>query len=69
MKLTALMVLTLLAMPALAQEEFRALDRNGDGVLSQREAMPDPRVGENFERLDANGDRVLSGREYRLLLL
>lgn len=69
MRLAALMVSALLALPAFAQEGFRALDRNGDGVLSQREAMPDPRVGENFERLDANGDRVLSAREYRLLLL
>ena len=69
MRTTFGIVALLLAMPALAQDDFDALDRDRDGVLSQREALPDPRISLNFEALDRNADRVLSAREYRLLLL
>jgi hypothetical protein len=69
MRTTLGVIALLLAMPALAQEDFYALDRDGDGMLSQREALADPRIGLNFDGLDRNRDRLLSAREYRLLLL
>jgi Ca2+-binding EF-hand superfamily protein len=39
---------------------FRALDRNGDGVVSPREWVGPPEV---FRKLDANGDGVISPEE------
>jgi len=69
MRTTLGVIVLLLAMPALAQEDFYALDRDRDGMLSQREALPDPRISLNFEGLDRNRDQLLSAREYRLLLL
>ncbi len=39
---------------------FRAMDRNGDGVLSPREFIGPPEV---FRELDADGDGVISPAE------
>jgi hypothetical protein len=69
MKASLALVTLLLSMPVLGQDDFNALDRDGDGMLTQREALPDPRISLNFEALDRNRDRLLSAREYRLLLL
>jgi Ca2+-binding EF-hand superfamily protein len=39
---------------------FRALDRNGDGVISPREWLGPP---EAFRKLDRDGDGVISADE------
>jgi Ca2+-binding EF-hand superfamily protein len=39
---------------------FRAMDRNGDGVVSRREFLGPPEV---FRRLDADGDGMISAAE------
>ena len=39
---------------------FRAMDRNGDGVISPREFLGPPEV---FRKLDLNGDGVISPEE------
>ena len=62
-----------------AEREFDRLDRNGDGVISEREFQRDYRDGQvgspyggrtsrreaerDFDRLDRNGDGVISERE------
>jgi Ca2+-binding EF-hand superfamily protein len=51
---------------ALAQEaDFATLDANGDGAISQDEALADPVVAENFGAADANQDGVLSEEEFQ----
>ena len=43
----------------------RALDQNGDGVISREEAAAHPRLAQSFDRLDANQDGSLSREELR----
>jgi Ca2+-binding EF-hand superfamily protein len=50
------------AAAANAPRWFKAMDRNGDGVLSPREFVGPPEV---FRRLDADGDGVITPEEAR----
>lgn len=50
--------------PVYKSPDFPALDRNGDGFLSRREAAADPEIGKRFAQFDADGDRLLSQAEH-----
>jgi len=56
------------AQPVLAKEQknqaFAALDKNGDGLLSQPEAAAEKELAKRFARFDANKDGKLSEDEY-----
>lgn len=52
---------TALAQPA---ADFEALDRNGDGYLSRREAAAAPEIAKRFAQFDVDNDRRLSLAEY-----
>jgi Ca2+-binding EF-hand superfamily protein len=43
---------------------FKALDKNGDGALTRREAGDNPYLKEKFKAADKNGDGKLSRSEY-----
>lgn len=43
---------------------FARLDRNGDGILSRREASADPEIAKRFERFDGDADKLLSTEEF-----
>ena len=44
--------------------EFYTLDRNGDGVLENKETAANPEVLNNFSRLDQNTDGTLTEAEF-----
>lgn len=43
---------------------YKALDANGDGVISPEEATANPNVAAQFDQLDANGDSQLDQGEF-----
>ncbi len=56
------------AQPAFAKDQknqaFAALDKNGDGSLSQAEAATEKELAKRFAKFDANKDGKLSEEEY-----
>jgi Ca2+-binding EF-hand superfamily protein len=68
-KWKCLIVLFSIAIPIVAAAQdaelvFRALDRNGDGRITQQEAQANELVLENFSAADANNDGYLSLAEF-----
>lgn len=49
--------------PTAAGPLFQRMDTNGDGVITQAEALP--RIKQNFDKLDTNGDGKLTPAELR----
>ncbi len=49
---------------AQALPEFSAVDRDGDGTISEREAGTHPALAALFAELDKNHNGQLSAREY-----
>ncbi|MBA1147546.1 EF-hand domain-containing protein [Ectothiorhodospiraceae bacterium WFHF3C12] len=43
---------------------YKALDANGDGMISPEEATANPNVAAQFDQLDANGDSRLDQGEF-----
>jgi hypothetical protein len=60
----ALLIAALLASSGVAQAQFSALDRNGDGYVTRIEALADQEIHRRFAQFDANQDRQLSLAEY-----
>lgn len=55
-----------LALPAIAQQNWRQYDRNNDGQITFRELRDSGiQVNQQIRALDRNNDRALSGRELR----
>ncbi len=55
-----------LALPAIAQQNWRQYDRNNDGRITFAELRDSGiKVNQQIRALDRNNDRVLSGRELR----
>lgn len=46
------------------QELLTQLDTNGDGVISEQEALRHPQLAERFRQLDRNGDQILEKAEF-----
>ena len=57
-------MLLLWARPALAQDAFGVLDRNGDRSISRVEALGDPEIHKRFGAFDQDKDGLLSQPEH-----
>lgn len=71
MRVVATMALfgAMFALPAFAEEDanmkaFKALDTDGDGLLTMQEAEANVRVADEFADADANSDGMLDMDEF-----
>lgn len=52
------------ASPQTQIQQFRALDKNSDGVIDAKEAKKESKLESSFSQADANGDGNLDMQEY-----